>query len=136
MKVSDRAWRGVFFIAAAFNIAAAAFFALAPDVALALFQFPPVTGQVVWYALFWWLVAAFGIGYYLVGRDLVANRSIALLGLVGKLGVVVVGAVLWGRGQLSSPMAALVAGDLVFSVFFLLFLSTHPATAHERAMGH
>ena len=81
---------------------------------------PPLYYQ-AWIALF----MTFGIGYYLVARDLFRNRDIAALGLVGKLAfsLVFIGNFLLFPGMVPRFFWIPVSGDLVFVVLFGMFLS-------------
>jgi hypothetical protein len=80
---------------------------------------PPLYYQ-AWIALF----VSFGVGYYMVARDLYAHRGIVFLGAVGKLAfsLVFVGNMLAFPGQVPVFFLIPVVGDLVFVVFFLRFL--------------
>lgn len=73
-----------------------------------------------WIALF----MTFGIGYYLVYRDMYRNRDIVLLGAIGKLAfaAVFVYNFLAYPGGVPRLFLIPVIGDLVFVVLFVLFL--------------
>lgn len=74
-----------------------------------------------WIALF----MTFGLGYYLVYRDPVRNRSIALLGAIGKIAFAAVFLMSYAvhPGQVPRLFAIPVAGDLVFAALFIRFLA-------------
>jgi hypothetical protein len=78
----------------------------------------------VYYAGWMALFITFGIGYYMVYRDMYGNRNIVILGIIGKLGfsAVFVYCMIAYRGQIPSLFLIPVAGDLVFVVFFWMFL--------------
>lgn len=127
--MSIEAWKKVFLSGAAFNWIVAAFFTVSPGYAFELLQLGDIPANPMWLALFIWLVAVFGLGYFLVGRDPTPRRDIALLGLVGKLGVVVIVVGYWLSGHTSTIFTILVGGDLAYSILFLWFLRTAPKGA-------
>jgi hypothetical protein len=73
-----------------------------------------------WIALF----VTFGIGYYMVSRNMSANKNIVILGIIGKLAfsAIFVYNMLTFQGQVPRLFIAPVVGDLVFVVLFWLFL--------------
>lgn len=74
-----------------------------------------------WIALF----MAFGIGYFMVYRDMYGNRNIVILGIIGKLAfsaIFIVGMIA-SRGLIPPAFLIAVVGDLIFVVLFCMFLS-------------
>jgi hypothetical protein len=74
-----------------------------------------------WIALF----MVFGIGYFMVYRDMYGNKNIVILGILGKLAfsaIFVVGMIAF-RGQTPAAFLIAVVGDLIFVVLFCMFLS-------------
>jgi hypothetical protein len=67
-------------------------------------------------------VASFGYGYWLVAGDPARHRSIVVLGLWLKLGVVALGIGHYLAGSLNAATHALVCGDLVYAALFYLHL--------------
>jgi hypothetical protein len=73
-----------------------------------------------WIALF----VTFGVGYYLVYRDMYGNKNLVILGIIGKLGF----AAIFIAGMISEPgtiprlFLIPVIGDLVFVWLFWRFL--------------
>ena len=113
-------WSGYFRLAALFNVAVALPMLVMPQLAAILlgdvsFNHPPLT------QLLAWLILSFGIGYWLVGRDPVGNRAIALLGTIGKLGVVAIAWIGFGQGTTPLVLALLTLADLVWAIGFLRF---------------
>jgi hypothetical protein len=129
--MSDGAWRVVFLTAAIFNWI------------VGVTQMFDTTGfaaamglQVVAYHAFYsplvgWFIVLFGMFYFAVSRDL-SNRTMVLIGTIGKLGVVAF--VLYAAAQGIAPMGmvGLVAVDAIYTVLFTLFLM-RPATAGARS---
>lgn len=73
-----------------------------------------------WIALF----MTFGIGYWMVSRDLYGNRNIVILGIVGKLAFSFIFIVEFFtfKGELPPLLWISVIGDLTFVVLFWMFL--------------
>jgi hypothetical protein len=74
-----------------------------------------------WIALF----VAFGIGYYMVYRDMYGNKNIVILGIIGKLAfaAIFIHSVIAFKKQVPRFFVIPVAGDLVFAVLFWMFVS-------------
>ena len=74
------------------------------------------------YRLFWVLVIIFGIGYYIISRDLTKNRAVLWMAIAGKLAVFIIWSYDYSIGAIQP--AALIGGigDLVFTLIFLFFL--------------
>jgi hypothetical protein len=73
-----------------------------------------------WIALF----VTFGIGYFMVFKDMYKNKNIVILGIIGKLSfsiIFIYNMVAYG-GQIPLFFIIPVIGDLVFVVLFLKFL--------------
>jgi hypothetical protein len=74
-----------------------------------------------WIALF----MVFGVGYYMVYRDMYSNKNIVILGILGKLGF----AIIFAYNMIAYPnkiplfFLAPLIGDLVFVALFLAFLN-------------
>ena len=80
-----------------------------------------------WIALF----MTFGIGYYMVYRDMYANRNLVILGMIGKLAfsVIFLAHMAVFKGQIPNLFLIPVIGDLIFVILFWKFLS------HARGAG-
>ena len=78
----------------------------------------------VFLILFAGLCFIFGVGYYLVSRDLSKNHGIVWMGITGKI-VVFVG-FLWAAfiGQIHYVWIGAGIVDLIYAILFLEFLST------------
>ena len=84
---------------------------------------PPTPGvyYYAWIALF----TTFGIGYYLVYRDMYANKNLVILGIIGKLSfaVIFLAGMMFGLGKVPLFFLIPVIGDLVFVWLFWRFLA-------------
>ena len=74
-----------------------------------------------WIALF----MTFGIGYYMVYRDMYGNQNIVILGMIGKFAfsVIFIANMIAYPGQVPYVFLAPVVGDLAFVVLFGMFLN-------------
>ena len=68
------------------------------------------------------LIAVFGYGYYLVGRDITRNEGIVVLGIVGKVLIFVVFLANAIAGRLPYSILLPASGDLLFVILFFEFL--------------
>lgn len=105
-----REWKAFFWLAALFNlvIGTGAFLD-------ANWGSPEATGGV--------LIFCFGIVYALVARDPARFAPVLIAGIVGKLAVVaMLGPPNWTDGG-DPAIGAIVAGDLLFAIGFILFLA-------------
>jgi len=85
----------------------------------------PVTDNLqtlIFFRFFMIAVILFGIGYYWVSRDLLANRAVIWLGLVAKLMIFFTFAYYFTTGQSSFFSVLICSGDFIFSIFFAAFL--------------
>ncbi len=73
-----------------------------------------------WIALF----VTFGIGYFMVYRDMYKNKDIVILGIIGKLSfsLIFIYNMIAYRGKIPLFFIIPVIGDLVFVVLFVKFL--------------
>ena len=114
-------WRVLFALAALFNLAVGVPLVLAPKMAVAgLVETPPPDFMLA--QILGVLISVFGVGYAMVALDPPGNRSIAWLGVIGKLPIPVI---LWFyvRADLVPARTLLLSlGDLLFAVLFVLFL--------------
>ena len=73
--------------------------------------------------LFWWgAVLIFGIGYYLISRDINKNRGMVWIGVIGKLCFFffLTCSYLIGKSTILSFLGG--TGDFIFTILFLNFL--------------
>jgi hypothetical protein len=119
-------WKPLFYIAAAYNIMAAAVALIAPRFHTASF-FGPDTAFEGSVALlntqaFWVSVLLFGLGYLMVARDPSKNHGIVLLAAVGKTYVFVIWAWHYAQGSMTAFALLGGVGDLIFAGTFAVFL--------------
>lgn len=72
--------------------------------------------------LFASLVLVFGLGYYIVSRDVSRNEGIVLLGIFGKVLVIALFSIHAALGDISFILAAPTIVDLLFALLFAEFL--------------
>ncbi len=121
--MTEAGYRRMFLAAALWNLGGGVFIVLATGWlfgSAGLAEPSPPLYYRAWVVLF----MTFGIGYYLVARDLYRNRDIVLLGIIGKLAFAAVFLVQFATRGAEIPRFFLVpvAGDLVFVVLFAQFL--------------
>ncbi|NVM04173.1 MAG: hypothetical protein HWN67_17710 [Candidatus Helarchaeota archaeon] len=68
------------------------------------------------------LVIAYGIGYFLVSRDIDQNHGIVIIGIIGKLLIFLCSVVYYGLGELQLLNLLIGIGDLIFACLFIEFL--------------
>lgn len=122
LEMNRRTAQWIFFTGAIFNLLITAAFVLTPAATMAFMGFEGVPGDALWYALFWWLVTIFGVGYYMVSRNPEANRGIAFMGFIGKLGVWGVTTAFWLGGHAPLMFTLVVFVDLAYSLLYFWFL--------------
>jgi len=78
--------------------------------------------------LFCVLAFVFGVGYYMVSKNPIVNRDIALMGVIGKLLVFLIIAYYWLIGI--APLALFLIGsaDGVFALLMIMFLVRYKNT--------
>ena len=104
-------WRGFFWLATAYNLVIGALTMLSP--------MATVDGRIVGL-----LVACFGVIYLLVALDPRRYAQTLWAGVIGKIGVVgLLGPAAIGEGG-DRMVAAILAGDALFTLGFLIFLFT------------
>jgi hypothetical protein len=122
--VTERFYRNMFLIAAIWNVGGGAVIVLLARWIFSMsgvsFPEPPAYFH-SWVALF----VVFGIGYYMIHRDMYANKNIVILGIIGKLGFAVVFAYNMIAYPNQIPLFFLIPmiGDLIFVGLFWAFLN-------------
>lgn len=113
-------WRLAFLVAALFNFAVGAPMVAAP--ALLATALGLAAGDPLLLQLLGWLIVTFGIGYAMVAINPRLHRGIALLGIIGKGGVIALTWWLAWHGSVARDVALLAGGDLIFVAVFVAFL--------------
>ena len=113
-----KSMRIMFTTAAWFNWVAGLAVAVNAELLFGLFRITPLPTEPLFLQLFAWLVIVFGIGYFWVSRDPVANVPIIKLGMLGKLSVVLVSLACVLTGSVSWQMMTLVSADLLYAILF------------------
>jgi len=119
-----KSMRIMFTTAAWFNWLAGLAVAVNAELLFGLFRITPLPTEPLFLQLFAWLVIVFGIGYFWVSRDPVANVPIIKLGMIGKLSVVLVSLACVLTGSVSWQMMTLVSADLLYAILFWRALQT------------
>ena len=121
--MTEANYKRMFFLGALWNLVGGLFIVAATGW---IFQssgvavpFPPAYYQ-TWMAM----ILTFGLGYYCIYRDMFRNRDIVLMGAIGKtaFAVVFIYNFISYSGQVPVFFLIPIAGDLVFIVFFVMFL--------------
>jgi hypothetical protein len=120
---SESGYKKFFYVAAAYNLGMGLVFFLFFSRLMALFAMPqPPRELVAFNQLGIVLAMVYGIGYFMVARDLYSHTGIVLLGAIGKISVFFIFLYHLLFSGLA-PMIFLVGvGDLIFSIFFIRFL--------------
>jgi len=115
--------RAFLYVAASFNFVAAALVVVLVRVAPHAHGLEPMRGGQLFYAdLVALLVAGFGVGYALAGRDLARYWTFLALGAALKSGVALLVLAYFAAGQSALLIVLLAAGDFCFAVLFVLIL--------------
>jgi hypothetical protein len=114
----------LFYTGAIWNILIALIFLVLPALGFDLFIFfeTPEPSSRIWYDLFFGAVVIFGIGYYMVGRDITRNQDIVKLAVIGKFGVFLMVLNYLILGDVNIFMLLLASVDLIYGFLFLEFL--------------
>ncbi len=117
-------FKKMFLVGALWNVAGGAVIVLLTGWIFAGAQLSPPEPGVYYYS---WiaLFVTFGIGYYLVYRDLYGNKNLVILGIIGKLGfsAIFIAGMLSEPGKIPLFFLIPVIGDLVFVLLFWRFLT-------------
>ncbi len=132
MLNSETGYQRLFFVAALYNLVLGFVFLVLFSRLMALFGMPtPPRELAVFHQMGILLAMVFGLGYYMVSRDLHAHKGVVLLGIIGKIIVFF----LFSYHLLFSGLHFMVfligAGDLAFALLFCKFL----AFARESALA-
>lgn len=128
VRPATRTARALLYVAAAFNVVAAVLVvALARTAPQVLGIEPLYAGQLLYLDLSALLIAGFGAGYALAGRDLARFWPFVALGAACKCGVVALALAYFLTGQAGLLVMSLATGDGFFAVLFVRLLRQHGA---------
>jgi hypothetical protein len=124
--MSDRFFRLIFVFGAVFNLLVGFtgifFYEFSVELFFGSWALTDSLVAAVFFRLFMGAVIVFGVGYYLVSRDLSTNRGIVWLGASSKL---LISSVLGGlaiSGLASWTVILTIVPDSIFMVLFFVFL--------------
>ena len=123
--MGEQGWTRVFILAAIFNVLIGLPLLLDPAMGPKILPLP--ADDLIWPRLAGGMIFIFGIGYWIVSRDLDRNRGLVAIGAVGKLLVVLQLAIYWIKGTIGFWAFSVSLIDLVFAVLFIRFLVRYPA---------
>jgi hypothetical protein len=116
----------MFFVGALWNISIGLFGLFLYDFSIKmLFGAQAVTGNLltlIFFRFFMIAVIIFGAGYYIISRDLSANRAVVWMGLAAKLIIFFTFVYYYILGQATWFSVFGCSGDFAFSILFILFL--------------
>jgi hypothetical protein len=123
MRPATGGGRALLYVAGAFNFGAALILVVLARFAPQLLGVDaPSASQLLYVDLSALIVAGFGIGYVLGGRDLSRFWPFISLGALCKVGVAVLAAVYFMSGNAGPLVMLLATGDAVFAVLFVRLL--------------
>jgi len=125
-KISNDLWQKMFFLGSLWNIGIGLIGLCFYNFAITMFfGAEAVTDNLlvlIFFRFFIIAVMLFGIGYYVVSRDLSGNRALVWLGLIAKLIIFFTFVYYYALGQATWFSVFAVSGDLLFSILFIMFL--------------
>ncbi len=125
-------YRYLFLLSAIWNwvVALSLFFAsiFILDIAAPIFgmEIPP---SLVWFHVVLVLIFLFGVGFYLVSRDLTQNHAVVVIGILEKFSFFIALLIYFILGAINFLAFTLVIVDFVFGCLFLEFLINFSKTA-------
>ena len=123
MLDSDIGYRKMFLVAAAYNLVLGFAFLVFFSRLMTLLGMPvPLRESNVFTQMAILLAMAYGVGYYMVSRDLYGQKGIVLLGIIGKSIVFILFVYHFVLSDLHLAIFLIGVGDLVFVLLFWKFL--------------
>lgn len=125
-KMSDTFFRKLFFWGALWNISAAL-----TGLCFYNFQFSLFFGpeslidnfyQVLAFKMSMLAILLFGIGYYIVSKELTLNRAIVWLGMIGKIVLFFIFTYYFIEGKATFVAFMVFFGDFIWAILFAIFL--------------
>jgi hypothetical protein len=125
-KISSGFWQKMFFIGAVWNVSIGFIGLCFYDFAIKMLFGPQAITDnllaLIFFRFFMLAVIIFGVGYYVVSRNLWANRAVVWMGLTAKLVIFFTFIYYYLLEQAGWFSVFGSSGDFVFSIFFILFL--------------
>ncbi len=127
-------YKKLFFVAALWNLALGFVFLVSFSRLMPLFGMPtPPRELAAFHQMGILLAMVYGIGYYMVSRELYAHRGIVLLGIIGKVVVFLLFLYHLAFSGLHLLIFLIGVGDLIFALLFIRFLAFARSEAVEEA---
>ncbi len=125
-RLSDLFYSRMYTLGALWNLGIGFIGIVFYDFSITLFFGPGTVADNLVSALFFRLfctaVAVFGVGYYMVSRDLTSNRGIVWLGMASKILLFVIFTALFIAGEVTFLAFLALCGDMAWALLFILFL--------------
>jgi hypothetical protein len=125
-RISNDFWQKIFFLGSLWNISIGLIGLCFYDLSIQmLFGAQAVTDNLlalIFFRFFMIAVILFGVGYYIVSRDLLSNRAVIWLGLAAKLIIFFTFVYYYALGQATWFSVFGCSGDFAFSILFIVFL--------------
>jgi hypothetical protein len=127
-KFTDDFWKKFFALASLWNISAAplliVLYVYFPTLIFTPESIPYIYNFLFdsYYLILVCVILLFGIGYYMPSRDLMLNRIMIWLGILGKIGLTVIFFQLFILKYITIFFPVLLIGDLIWAIFFFMFL--------------
>jgi len=115
-------WTGMFWSAALFNFIVALFVGPFGAFAYDVLGFDYAPTEHIWRYLSALLIAMYGIGYALAALEPTMNRNIIILGMMGKLFVVLLVVTMYFTDGIPIGVPIIASGDLLYVLLFFAFL--------------
>lgn len=130
MPKTDTGYKRFFLVASLWNLVLGFIFLVLFSRLMSLFGMPtPPRELAAFHQMGILLAMVYGIGYYMVSRDLYSHNGIVLLGILGKVAVFVLFLYHLVFSGLPFAIFLIGVGDLIFALLFIRFL----AFARNRA---
>ena len=120
--------RRMFLSAACFNWLVAIALVVDIDLLFGIFGVAPVPTEELFLHFFATVVFVFGIAYYWIANDVIANQALIRVGAIAKMVLVCVGIIDVALGIVSWQILILLSVDLVYSLLFFNVLRQLPRT--------
>lgn len=117
----ERYHKTMYLIAALWNWILATSFLILPILSMDYFTLfgLPIPNTMLWFNSFFGLVFAFGIGFYIISRNIRENHGLIQIAVFEKTWVFLMGLSFFLIGEASIWVIVVVLGDLIFGILFL-----------------